>query len=87
MITKTIMSTTRLRSLSVMHDDPDKWLSDSTVIAWIIHTRATLRELLISNSREGNNKVHRHHPTLFRALYKQLRNSMVEKLGVRGLAF
>ncbi|GAQ89707.1 F-box/RNI-like superfamily protein [Klebsormidium nitens] len=82
MITKTIMSTTRLRSLSVMHDDPDKWLSDSTVIAWIIHTRATLRELLISNSREGNNKIHRHHPTLFRALYEQLRNSMVEKLGL-----
>lgn len=84
MITKLVMTTTRLRSLSVFHDDRDKWLSETAAIAWIIHTKPTLRELFISNSRKDADDKHRHHPTLFRALNEQLRNSHLEKFAVRG---
>jgi hypothetical protein len=87
MITKLVMTTTRLRSLSVFHDDRDKWLSETAAIAWIIHTKPTLRELFISNSRKDADDKHRHHPTLFRALNEQLRNSQLEKFAVRGACF
>ncbi|KAM7275453.1 hypothetical protein ACFE04_017319 [Oxalis oulophora] len=44
LITKTIFQTTDLQGLSIMMDDVDEF-SASTVIAWLMYTRETLRRL------------------------------------------
>lgn len=45
LITKTIFQTTALQGLSILMDDVDEF-SASTVIAWLMYTRGTLRQLV-----------------------------------------